>query len=73
LKDTPAPADTPATAVSTVVPFAAPAPTATPPPAVTSTGSARVSQDPAVARLERFLAAIQRARRELDSEINAGR
>ena len=32
-----------------------------------------VTQDPALPKLERFLAAIQRARRELDSEINTGR
>jgi len=57
-------ADTPPTAVSTVVPFSAPAPPA-PPPAV--------MQDPALPKLERFLAAIQRARRELDSHTSTGR
>lgn len=58
-------ADTPATPVSTVVPFSAPAPSAPPPPAVT--------EDPALPELERFLAAIQRARRELDSDSSTGR
>jgi tetratricopeptide (TPR) repeat protein len=75
----PAPADTPPTAVSTVVPFAAPAPS----PLAEPTGPAlserseskgeSKGQDPAVPQLERFLAAIQRARRELDAEINTGR
>jgi tetratricopeptide (TPR) repeat protein len=60
----PAPADSPATAVSTVVPFA-------PPPAPTPVPPAPVS--PALPKLERFLAAIQRARRELDGEIHTGR
>jgi hypothetical protein len=32
-----------------------------------------VTQDPPLPKLERFLAAIQRARLELDSEIDTGR
>jgi tetratricopeptide (TPR) repeat protein len=61
LKET-APADISTTAVSTVVPFAAP------PPIPVSPVS-----DPALAKLERLLAAIQRARRELDAEMHTGR
>jgi predicted Zn-dependent protease len=57
-------ADTPAAAVSRIVPFSAAPPA---PPA------AAVMQDPALPELERFLAAIQRARRELDSDTSTGR
>jgi tetratricopeptide (TPR) repeat protein len=56
-------ADTAATA-STVVPFSAPTP---PPPII------KKEEHPALPKLERFLAAIQRARQELDSDISSGR
>ena len=64
------PADTPATAVSTVVPFAAPAPAPVPPAAALSE---RSEPKGALPKLERFLAAIQRARRELDAASDTGR
>lgn len=73
------PADTPPTAVSTVVPFAAPPPS----PALSERSEPRApalsepseskGPDPSLLKLERFLAAIQRARRELDAGSNAGR
>ena len=70
-----APADIPATAVSTVVPFSAPAPVTVipaPTPPVPAAPAA-VAHDPALPELERFLAAIQRARQELDSQTTIGR
>jgi len=42
-------------------------------PVATPVAAPAVTQDPALPKLERFLAAIQRARLELDSEIDTGR